>query len=369
VDELLSTRSCAISRIDQSFWEARYYYAYPRDSDMHACARTIYFSLLLGFGLHLTGWTKSVAAGSDESGTLVMVGRTADVVIVSVDSKINHTPEKGKPDIPTKLIAGERKLVDVGQKSACAINGFLGGNPTDLDVATALRAWVRVHPKVEAHIALKDLLSVAGDAWNKAGYTIKHRPDLQSHQGDQITQLICGDIVDGRPVIVRGATFVNNQFKATIRSPLPPEGGDILYVAGEIPSTDDLARRMMNCPKSYNNLAPHYREFLNQVGADMRNDPKTVEAFQVWQSADGQTTNCLIKNPVTQIQMSSSWKQSSVKTLFASVYRAVEKNTSDVAKPNNVRIITSCKRFNTTVEGEWPSCPPVKTVNRTHPLK
>ena len=48
-----------------------------------------------------------------------------------------------------------------------------------------------------------------------------------------IIALLCGDFVDGHPVIARGETFVNSDYTAGFRR-LPPEMGDALYVDGVV---------------------------------------------------------------------------------------------------------------------------------------
>jgi hypothetical protein len=75
-----------------------------------------------------------------------MVGRTANAVIVSVDSKI--TPNDSNAPQPTLVATdndGDRKLVDVGKHSACALDGNLGSNEENLDVSASLRSWVKSH--------------------------------------------------------------------------------------------------------------------------------------------------------------------------------------------------------------------------------
>src|SRR5271156_5311940 len=90
----------------------------------------------------LVGFSRvAPAQTSDESGTLVMVARTADAVILSVDSAI--TRREGVR--VTYLTDGDRKLIKVGEKSACAIEKFLGENKDDLDVTGALRKWVQAN--------------------------------------------------------------------------------------------------------------------------------------------------------------------------------------------------------------------------------
>jgi hypothetical protein len=62
------------------------------------------------------------AQSSDESGTLVTVARTADSVIISVDSMITHYELGVGFDVPKCFTDGTHKLVNVGERSACAID-------------------------------------------------------------------------------------------------------------------------------------------------------------------------------------------------------------------------------------------------------
>jgi hypothetical protein len=57
----------------------------------------------------------------------------------------------------------------------------------------------------------------------------------------------------------------------------------------------------------------------------------------------------------------STWTQADVKDVFVPTFASVEKHFSEVGTPNNVRILSACRRLETTVEADWPTCPPFGT--------
>jgi hypothetical protein len=67
------------------------------------------------------------------------------------------------------LIDPARKLVDIGKRSSCAVDGYLG--PKERDIADALREWSAVHPTINAAEGFTDLLAVAKAAWDEHNYT------------------------------------------------------------------------------------------------------------------------------------------------------------------------------------------------------
>jgi hypothetical protein len=72
---------------------------------------------------------------SVESGTLVMAARTASSVIISVDNKV--TPPRDED-----LANPQVKMLDVGQNSACAVDGILYQPDNGVDIMRALRQWI-----------------------------------------------------------------------------------------------------------------------------------------------------------------------------------------------------------------------------------
>src|ERR1700677_5294381 len=73
--------------------------------------------VVLGFVLILT--STLAAAQSDETGTLAMAARTPSTVVIAIDSAVTHENRESQPE--TVSIHNDRKLIDVGETSACAI--------------------------------------------------------------------------------------------------------------------------------------------------------------------------------------------------------------------------------------------------------
>jgi len=270
---------------------------------------------------------------SDESGTLVIVGRTADAVVVSVDSKITHTDPRPSAN------EGRRKLVDVGTHGACAILGFLGLNSTEeFDVSAALRAWVSDHPRTEAREALGGLLAAAGGAWDRAGYYRGALPAPQAKDGS-ITTLICGDFVDGRPAILVGHTVVRwvgptRQHAESKLEPVAPTA--LLICRGNI---DELVLREL-ATNDQAHLRADEATFpsLRDIAKDMSNDFGTTAALR-------------------SLYETKVLSEANLQMLLKGTFAAVERHDPSVAGPNNVRVIRSCGRFDSRVESDpWPGC-------------
>src|ERR1700730_14432553 len=168
---------------------------------------------------------------SDESETLVMVARTSDSAILAVDSKMTAS-DGVQLDGPS--LDAKRKIVNIGERSSCAVEGYVG--PKDADVADALREWSASHPKVGAAEGLSGLLSVAANMWDQHHYTIDQIRKKGRDKGSPITTLTCVDFVDGHPVIVRGQTGVTPDLSAGAKT-LDIELGDLLYFGGVMPDT------------------------------------------------------------------------------------------------------------------------------------
>jgi hypothetical protein len=325
---------------------------------MHVRVRTISYLLVLLFVLsNGITWGQAVGRASDESGTLVMVGRTADAVIVGVDSTVHPTnPLAPRPAFPVTPLDRDRKLVEVGEHSACAISGYLGWNEAGLEVSASMRGWIADHPKIEAIDAIDDLLDAAVAAWDRRHYSVAAMPNRQI--GSPITDLVCGDFANGHPVIVRGQTYViadGRGGQVAAKTLLRPMGEDTLYVDGVIPDRYYLVRIAL-----YPQLID---PIFNQVSNSIRADESTMTAFSDLLNADKESAT---QRPAADVAkplqyLPSSWQQQSIKDMFTGVFAAVEDDTvfsKDVGTPNNVRIMTRCGRFTTTVEGQWPTCPP-----------
>jgi hypothetical protein len=310
----------------------------------------------------LVGFSRvAPAQTSDESGTLVMVARTADAVILSVDSTITH--REGRQ--VTFYTDGDRKLVNVGEKSACAVEKGIGKSTDDLDVSAALRRWVQAHPKMEAHEGIGGLLEEAAKVWDR---NLLNGTRSNLSVGSVITRLVCGDIVDGHPVIIRGSTIAESdghEGQVAEGRVDEPFGGDLLYVEGVIDT--NVFDLIFTAPpmariKEWQTGKPFD---TYPISEDLTGNKSAVAAFKLFQFAAVQSM--IGHKPAADGNqlpyVPSSWSQSDVKDLLIPVFSAVESHIEDVGTPNNVRIITPCGRFETTVEAEtWPTCPPPVAV-------
>jgi hypothetical protein len=292
--------------------------------------------------------------GSDESGTLVMVARSKSAVVLSVDSKVTHLkPLPGFPDIPIDPNDIERKIVDVGQHGACAIDGYLGSREPHKDVAEALREWIRANPKTEVREGISDLLEAAADAGDRQKYSPDELPQGRK-RGYRITLLVCGDFFDGHPAIIRGETYVAEDGSAGQRL-LTPEMGDIFYVAGPFETGYFIA--LMTSPETVGQVT-HSQTFPSdfKISADFRSSASAATALEAWRAADIQIRAGA--NSSSSLDALPTWSESVIKDLFVPVFTSVESHLQEVAPPNHVRLITVCGRFVTTLEAErWPSCP------------
>lgn len=284
---------------------------------------------------------------SDESGTLVMVARTANAVIVSVDSKIMpHDSAAPPPAVPATPVSGDRKLVEVGELSACALEGFVGSNETNLDVSASMRSWIAANPKTEAREAIDALLDAAADAWDHHKFTLEQiRLQTPSRtDGSRITTITCGEVVDGQPIIITGQTYVKAEglsVQVAAKRRLQPDGKGYLHIGGAIPSANYFV--MLVASPQYSPLS-NKDEINDQdkaVREDIRANSTAMSALYKW-------------NAVLSV-----WTQAEVKELFVPTFASVEKHLPEVGPPNNLRILTTCGRLEkTTVEAEWPKCPP-----------
>jgi hypothetical protein len=340
-----------------------------------ATARPLVMLLLASTALSQPATTQTP---SSESGTLVMAARTADAVMISVDSRIVQNPGGGLPE--TTKTAAEDKLIDVGQTSTCAIAGFLGGPNNSSEVSASLRAWVGDHPKAEAHDAIEGLLEEAEKVWNTYNYNFQQLPgDRQPVDGISATVLTCGEIADGRPTIVRGETYVHpvgfGDHQIALHRQLQPMLGDFLYLDGDL-HTEDFALMVSNPSElrlvdASGARRKDYELFLSQVGSDIAADPTTMSAFQILVNANRESAmnRYTGKTSVPDSIFSQLWTHEVVRDLFIGVFASVEKHTNDVGGPNNVRVIKSCGRLISTIEKVWPTCPTsLLQKNRMNPI-
>ena len=234
--------------------------------------------------LFLTLWfvgpvisAQTTVVSEDESGTLVMVARTRLAVVVSVDSEIRR---KGENPGVSGWDDGERKLVDVGETGACALEGYMGQHNEQVGVADYLRTWVRQHPTEDPVEGFEGLLNAAARGWNE----VPHIEFLVNTVSP--TYLICGDIVGGHPVIVRGQTYQLRDGSAGYkRLPVPP--GDILYVGGVI--STGLFRRLFENPFDIKTTGPESssaRDAYLKIGRDMRSNISAMNAFNIYTNVE-----------------------------------------------------------------------------------
>jgi hypothetical protein len=246
-------------------------------------------------------------------------------------------------------IEADRKMVDIGTHSACAINGDLGSNRNGYEVSAALRAWVAEHPTIEAHEAIKSLLEAAEAGWDSRHYPVSLMPTNRK-LNDVITTLTCGDFVDGHPVIVRGETFAKSDgFGGQVADYriLSPQRGDLLYIQGAIDT--DVLMMLKYSVYLRRGVLPLNDADLDGLVKESHSEA-TAKAFEEWMSAASNAN----KFPNS---LSSSSK-SSVQDLFIGVFSSIEHYFPKyVGEPNQVRIITACGRFTSTVEETWRTCP------------
>jgi len=99
-----------------------------------------------------------------------------------------------------------------------------------------------------------------------------------------------------------------------------------------------------------------FREIYPAVRQEILADPLAIKSLQAFIAEQKRTYEIYKKSGGTAVFPPSVLTQAQVKTLFTAVCKSVEENTKQVAAPNNVRLITKCGRFNSTVEGRWPIC-------------
>jgi hypothetical protein len=231
-----------------------------------------------------------------------------------------------------------------------------------LDVSASLRRWVAAHPKIDASEAFDSLLSEAADAWNRESYPLWGIPQPQRFDG-VITTLTCGDFEDSHPVIVQGQTFVRpdgagGQTAGYRR--LEPESGGILYIRG------DWDIRFYPLGGMVGGLIlPNPVGYVESVTRELTANPSAMAAVRAWRQADMER-NVALKRAASGDSAQyapSNWARPSLRDLLVGVFVAVERNTPNVAGPNNLRIVASCGRLSSTVESDpWPTCPKTESV-------
>jgi hypothetical protein len=263
-------------------------------------------------------------------------------VVISIDSAID---ESG-----TISIDGSRKLIDVGTRSACAIEGFSGNAFTGNNLGRDIRDWVRAHPGVNAAQAISSILRVAANSWNKEHY---HEFPQGRKVGDLITTIVCGDeYSDGLGILI-AATKIAPDGKAVV---VPVERIlSPMYVGGAFPTTDIFLGLILK-RQIPPDLSSHFRKTYEAVYKDIRGDTSAMDALNATLTAENEMHNESETSFIKPFYPPSPLAQANLKTLFAAVYKSVEANTNTVARPNQVRLITKCGRFATSVEATWRTC-------------
>jgi hypothetical protein len=295
---------------------------------MRHCYRLSFILLFMStFGL-----SQTTLDSSAESGTLIIAVRMKASVVIGVDSKVSQNPsnEKERQKFP---INSQRKLVDVGRFSACALDGNLGieGN-SKLDVASAMRSWTTRNPNAEIDTALTPLLLAAASAWNGRKFTQLSKLPNGRRPGDPITTLTCGGWIKGDPIILRGRTIVNGDSSAG-HEILKPIGPDIFYIDGVFDTPYFFRSYMMNPPPD---------KLSADVFAKIRSDFAASLAFGG------------ISHGIVPAQEGTP----SIKSLFGAIFSAVEQDAPNiVGKPNQIRVISRCGRVKDQVDSsEWKAC-------------
>lgn len=154
---------------------------------------------------------------SDESGTLILIARTKQFVVISVDSKITQSAEVSVFSKQRRPINPERKLIDVGLNSACVLDGNLGIEGDRSDISASIRDWLSSHPSVEADEGFEDILRVSAEAWNNRKFQRGQSLPQERRENSFITRVQCAGASRGRTYIVRSETLVNADFTARYR--------------------------------------------------------------------------------------------------------------------------------------------------------
>jgi hypothetical protein len=285
-------------------------------------------------------------AQSDESGTLVMAARTPDGVVLAVDSAVTNN------GVPT--VNGHRKLVDVGQSGACAIAGFVGNEEHGNDISQTVRSWLKANPDVSGMAAISGILKIATKSWDSEHYSLGHLPDNRQ-PGDDITGIICADQLPDGPAILEAHTNVATNGSAQSYEPFKVFGS---FECNGFCTYDTIVGLIKNPnPPQPATSKIESRETYPKIRKDILSNPlayKAVQAFIAEQKRTDELRRETGGRP--SFPFISTLDQAQVKILFVAYFKSVERYTKHVAPPNVVRLIRACGRFNSTVEGPWPTC-------------
>jgi hypothetical protein len=298
-----------------------------------------------------TGVDSASFATSDESGTLIMISRTQSQVVLGVDSKITYTDyESGAGSAQS---VAEKKLVEVNQNGACAIEGFTGNRPLRISVSATVESWLKAHPSAEVGRDLMNILDAAGTAWNSANYQRGHLPKARK-VGSPISTFICGDTANGQPIIVRGQTYVSQNLRAKARL-IPPYKADFFYASGFL--NEVLLERTIFDPKFdfSRDDDPGMGKVDSEIIAEIRKSPQGMGALRVWNSINADSRRWP-RDPTSVLPPPpTEWNLGLIKDAFAVVFAAVENHTPVVAPPNQIVIVGPCGRTRTVLNAMvWP---------------
>lgn len=293
-----------------------------------------------------------LGAQSDESGTLVIAARTKGEVILAIDSQVTRTDFHG-PDVmgePTPL----KKLVDIGERGSCAIVGWEGDGTRGIVVANDIRRVLEQHPQTDLSGLMGVMLDSAAKTWDGAEYQLDSLP-RHRQPGGLITELVCVGKVGGRPSILVGRTTVSNT-GAAIPGQIPLECGGLFYLNGylQLNIYFDIADAPENA-KYWSEPGTNRYAKLPQVAASLSSDDGARAALSVLKAElkpiliEGRLTCATVPDTIAP----RSWTLPLIRSLFMSLFNSVEQNSSEVAKPNNLRIVSQAGVVSSTVEAAW----------------
>jgi hypothetical protein len=229
-------------------------------------------TILATLTVALGAWAQR--AQSDESGTLVMAGRTNQGIVISVDSEVQEGREKLDSRKSIAAIDQTRKLVDLGKSSSCAMSGFIGLTATGNNLARDIRGWVLQHPNTEISVgSMRDLLTIGVESWNREHYPLAHLPQ-QRKVGSEIPLFICG----GRgftPGLIIGTTVVTQTGRATIGQVFPT--ATALYAGGLL--NPQILVELILRHKIPAEATKSQRIGLQKVDKDINFDPAAMKAL------------------------------------------------------------------------------------------
>jgi hypothetical protein len=289
---------------------------------------------------------------SDESGTLVMVARTTSGIVVTVDSAI--TTRDPITHLPTVITDPTRKLVDFGEFGACTVDAFTGDAERGNIIADEARRWLRANPTARGFEALNGILVIAATSWNSEHYPMSYLGTYPANRrvGDTISHIVCGDLFGDNFMIIEADTTVAADGTASIGRGFGIGASFEFGGSFDYPTLLGLIDNKEAPPTA----TEEFRRIYPAVRQDILSDPSVVDALRAFIDEQKRTTDIREKTVGQPVMPKPALTQSQVQTLFAAAYKSVEQYTIFVGAPNNVRLLTKCGRFATTVEAPWPVC-------------